>query len=252
MKVYLSGAKSFGRGVAELVRERYDLVGMSAPQGDRLETYASLYDIPFTPAERLRAAAVPECDLIVAAHSHAFIGRKTRERSRFGAFGYHPSLLPRHRGRSAVDWTVLMGDKVAGGSVYWLTDAVDGGPIAAQDYCFVRPDDTASSLWRRELFPLGLELLGRALADVSRGVLVKVPQDPELATWEPARDTPPLFRPELPELGDGRAEAMVTRTDHAALRNGYTATVWEPPPEDLTPEDDEYWLGASEVGPVAR
>lgn len=247
MKVYLSGSNSFGRGIAELIRERYHLVGISAPQGNRLETYASLYNVPFTPSEQLRAAAVPECDLIVAAHSHAFIGRKTRKRARYGAFGYHPSLLPRHRGRSAVDWTILMGDKVAGGSVYWLTDAVDGGPIAAQDYCFVRPGDTASSLWRRELFPLGLGLLERALADVSRGVLVKVPQDPELATWEPARDTPPLFRPELPELGDGRAEAEVTRTDQAALRNAHAVMDWEP-----TPDDDEYWLGACEIGPLVK
>ena len=58
-------------------------------------------------------------------------------------------------------------DRVAGGTVYWLDDLVDGGPIAAQDWCFVRPDDTPSTLWRRELFPMGLRLIDQVLGDLA-------------------------------------------------------------------------------------
>jgi methionyl-tRNA formyltransferase len=85
--------------------------------------------------------------------------------------------------------------------VYRLSESVDAGDVAAQEHVFVRPDDAASSLWRRELFPLGLILLDRVLADVAAGVLVRVPQRHELATWEPSIGRPPLFKPELPQLG---------------------------------------------------
>ena len=99
----------------------------------------------------------------MAAHSHDFISRAVRNRLSIGAIGYHPSLLPLHRGRDAVRWTIRMGDRIAGGTVFWLSDTVDGGPVAIQDWCFVRPEDTAQSLWRRELFPMGVRLLSRVV-----------------------------------------------------------------------------------------
>ena len=160
--------------------------------------------MPWIPAGELRADRVPDgTDLIVAAHSHDSLGRRTRLRARLGTIGYHPSLLPLHRGRDAVRWTVKMGDRVTGGTVYWLSDALDAGDIAAQDYCFVRPGDTAAELWRRDLFPLGVRLFERVLGDLARGVVVRIPQDETLATWEPSWDRPPVVRPELPLLGTG-------------------------------------------------
>lgn len=92
-------------------------------------------------------------DLIVAAHSHAFIGRATRARAAVAAIGYHPSLLPLHRGRDAIRWTIRDGDKVTGGSVYHLTERTDGGPIAAQEHLFVPPGSTPETLWREHLAP---------------------------------------------------------------------------------------------------
>jgi methionyl-tRNA formyltransferase len=85
-----------------------------------------------------------------------------------------------------------MRERVTGGTVYWLTDTVDGGPIAAQEHVFIRPDDTAASLWRRELGPLGLRLFERVLNDLDLRHVVKTSQDHSLATWEPAFDTPRL------------------------------------------------------------
>jgi methionyl-tRNA formyltransferase len=93
-----------------------------------------------------------------------------------------------------------MRDPIAGGSVYWLTDNIDCGPIAMQDWCHVRPSDDASELWRRELFPMGLDLLTAVLDDLEEGVVTMRPQDASCATWEPSFDTAPLLRPELPEL----------------------------------------------------
>lgn len=205
LNIVLCAQRSFGSAVFRMIRERNDcrIVAIFAPEQDALRELAGMYRIPFMPAGTLRADRVPEnADLIVAAHSHDFISRAVRNRLTLGAIGYHPSLLPLHRGRDAVRWTIRMGDPVAGGTVFWLNDTVDGGPVAAQDWCFVRVGDTAQSLWRRDLFPMGVRLISSVLDDVSAGTLVMQEQDHSLASWEPSFDgAPRLFRPELPQIG---------------------------------------------------
>lgn len=206
MRVILAGSRSFGLAVYDdLLDSGHEIVGVWSPHGDDpLTRKARSWSEYVHPGERTpQRVAELEADLFVCAHSHDFISGPSRRATRLGGIGYHPSLLPRHRGRDAVEWAVRMGDPITGGSVYWLTDNVDGGPIAANDWCFVRPDDTASSLWRRDLFPMGVRLVGKALQDLSNGVIVEVPQDESLATWEPSIGRPPLFRPDLPQIGSG-------------------------------------------------
>lgn len=91
----------------------------------------------------------------------------------------------------------------------------DGSDIAAQDFCFIRPKDTAVTLWRETLFPMGLKLFAKVLSDLDRGVLVAIPQDNSIATWEPSIDRPPLYRPDLPMLG--AAPEGFTIVKHAGL-----------------------------------
>lgn len=207
LRVLVSGQKAFGADVADALARRHEIVAVVAPaltddgeRWDRLRSWADRAAIEWIQSEYLRAPTVPDdVDVIVAAHSHAFVGRKTRHRATV-ALGYHPSLLPLHRGRDAVRWTIRDGDRVAGGTVYHLSDNVDGGPVALQDYALVPPGSTASSLWREILAPMGVELIVEALDRIAAGDLPRIPQDDRLATWEPAWGAPPLFRPELPEL----------------------------------------------------
>lgn len=202
MRVILAGQRSFGAAVYKmLVEEGHDVRQVVAPDGDKLARAARNTGVGHWPYIDVNVVRTLEADLIVAAHSHDFISKAARAATRLGGIGYHPSLLPRHRGRDAVRWTVHMGDAIAGGSVYWLTDHVDGGPIARQDYCFVHPGDDATSLWRRDLFPMGVRLLAQVLRTMDRGVLIEIPQDERVATWEPSFDRPPLFRPDLPQIG---------------------------------------------------
>jgi len=155
---------------------------------DRL--YASAQQLGVTAAGiqgRLKADQVPACDVILAAHAHIYIDEAVRAKAKHGALGYHPSLLPRHRGRDAVRWAVHMREPVTGGTVYWLDAGADTGPIQAQDWCHIRPGDTPQSLWRRELAPMGLRLFSKVLAMLNAGIDCKGhPQDPDLASWEPA------------------------------------------------------------------
>jgi methionyl-tRNA formyltransferase len=75
-----------------------------------------------------------------------------------------------------------------------MDDGADTGPIAAQGWCHIRPGDDPQTLWRRELAPLGIELLKGVLEDLDHGVVTRIPQDPALATWEPAFSSVKLGR----------------------------------------------------------
>ena len=126
-------------------------------------------------------------DLIVTAHSHARIAKEALAVARLGGIGYHPSLLPRHRGIAAVEWTIREGDPIAGGSVYHLADRMDAGAIAAQEWVFVRKGETARELWERALAPLGQKLLGEVIDHAkAHGSLPAKPQDEQFATKAPS------------------------------------------------------------------
>lgn len=240
MKIFLAGQKYFGQEVYKLLREMgHEIAGVSSPafrderdrlayvtdpdaRPDRLRAIAESHGTPWMEAGGLRAETLPGgVDLIIAAHSHDFIGRATRNRARLGAIGYHPSLLPLHRGRDAVRWVVRLRERVTGGTVFWLNDTVDGGPVAAQEHVFVKPEWAAGDLWREALQPLGIGLLRKTLGDIGRRVIVRVPQDHRLATWEPSLNPPPLYRPDLLQIGAAWAgfRVVVDSLDAAETRN---------------------------------
>ena len=199
MNILIAGQKWFGSEVFSALREipGVSVAAVCAPRGDRLEALAEKFSVRVI--RKLTAETMPSgVDLIVAAHSHDFIGERTRMRSKWGGIGYHPSLLPVHRGRDAVRWAIRMGDRVTGGSVYRLSNKMDGGDVLAQSHVFIRGDDDAAELWRRELAPLGVSLLSKVVSGfASSGYQHGVKQDECLATWEPSIDRPPAFRPDL-------------------------------------------------------
>lgn len=201
MNVLIVGQKWFGASVFLSLRgiSGVNIAAVSAPAGDRLALHAAVYGIPVIQSGTLKAETMPPgVDLIVAAHSHDFIGEKTRQRSRWGGVGYHPSLLPLHRGRDAVRWAIRMRERVTGGSVYRLSNRMDGGEILAQEHVFIQPDDTAVELWRDTLSPLGVRLLTSVVARfAAEGYQRGTAQDERIATWEPSIDRPPAFRPDL-------------------------------------------------------
>ena len=192
MKVTLIGSRYFGAAVLQTLRDDgVDIVQVVAPDAeDRLSAAASGAGLPVHHLENPKIVpgpAIPDgTDLIVAAHTHARVSPEALARSRFGGIGYHPSLLPRHRGIAAVEWTILEGDPIAGGSVYHLADGWDAGAIAAQDWCFVASDDTARTLWERALAPMGLALLRDVVRYAAQhGVVPAKAQDERFATRAP-------------------------------------------------------------------
>jgi methionyl-tRNA formyltransferase len=192
MKVALVGSRYFGATVlAALRKDGVDIARVIAPAADdRLAVAAQAAGIPvhvLANPKIVPGEAIPEgTGLIVAAHTHARVSNEALARSRLGGIGYHPSLLPRHRGIAAVEWTILENDPIAGGSVYHLADGWDAGAVAAQDWCFVAKGETARELWERALAPMGLTLLTRVVRHANeQGALPAFKQDDRFATRAP-------------------------------------------------------------------
>jgi len=193
MKCALVGSRFFGATVFEALRkeEGVEFASVVVPAADdrlALAAQAAGVEIHVLANPKLVPGnAIAEgVDLIVAAHTHARVSNEALARSRLGGVGYHPSLLPRHRGIAAVEWTILQGDAIAGGSVYHLADGWDAGAIAAQDWCFVDKGETARELWERALAPMGLDLLARVVRHARQhGELPARVQDVRYATKAP-------------------------------------------------------------------
>lgn len=169
MRITLVGSRHFGVTTLEMLRTHDVEIArvVIADADDRLGAAAKAAGIPVTVQANPKLVSASEIaegtDLIVTAHSHARIGKDALAASKLGGIGYHPSLLPRHRGIAAVEWTIREGDPIAGGTIYHLADVMDGGAIAAQEWCFVKKGETARELWERALAPLGLKLLAEVV-----------------------------------------------------------------------------------------
>lgn len=137
------------------------VVAVSPPnETDRLATLATTHQIPITPhGKNLTADQVPNgVDIILTAHAYCFVEKQARDKARLGAVGYHPSLLPKYKGKNAVKLSFDNGDKIVGGSLYQLDDGWDTGQVLAQRMVIVDDNDTLTSLWRDKLALVGLEL----------------------------------------------------------------------------------------------
>jgi methionyl-tRNA formyltransferase len=193
MRITLVGSRHFGVTTLNMLREKdVDVVRVVVADGeDRLAAAAKAAGIEVVvqaqPKLVVASEIAPGTDLIVTAHSHARVAKEALAAAKLGGIGYHPSLLPRHRGMAAVEWTIKEGDPIAGGTIYHLADRMDAGAIAAQDWCFVRKGETARELWERALAPLGQKLLAEVIDHAkTHHTLPAKPQDEQFATSAPS------------------------------------------------------------------
>jgi len=205
--VFISGQKYFGEAILALcLNKGINVVGVCCPLDDRyIKRLAIINEIPVIPAGMLNGDTFPDnVDLGITAHSFDYVGKRTRYKARLGWIGYHPSLLPRHRGKSAIHWAVKMRDAITGGTVFWLNSGIDRGDIAYQEFIFIDPkyfgmklNKAASDIWRKYLAPIGIDLISKALDDISNNIIVKKPQDSSISTFEPSIDATDIFKPDL-------------------------------------------------------
>ena len=207
LRVFISGQKYFGGLILRemLKNPLVNVVGVCCPLDDtHIGKAAILNGIPIVAAGSLNVDTMPEnVDLGITAHSFDYIGKKTRYKAKLGWIGYHPSLLPRHRGRSSIEWAIKMHDFVTGGTTFWLNSGIDRGDIIAQEVVWIDPKlfsvdvkKAARQLWEGELQDVGVRLVNQTVADIISGRDKRTPQQNKFSTFEPSLKVKDIYRPD--------------------------------------------------------
>lgn len=136
------------------------------------------------PAVRDEIAALAP-DLIVLAYVTLIVPASVIAVPTRGTICFHPSLLPRRRGGSAINWTLIEGDAKAGVSVFWTDAGIDTGPIILQRDVEIGPDDSAGSLYYQRILPVGVEAVLESVALIDAGTAPRLVQDESRASYEP-------------------------------------------------------------------
>ncbi len=107
--------------------------------------------------------------------------------AREGVFGMHPTLLPRHRGRAPIPWTILNGLARTGVTLFEIVDAApDSGSIVGQVTLDVARDETATTLFAR-IAQAHVELTRELVPQLLARTAPRIPQDPSRASSWPKR-----------------------------------------------------------------
>uniref|UniRef100_A0A8C1TH26 10-formyltetrahydrofolate dehydrogenase n=1 Tax=Cyprinus carpio TaxID=7962 RepID=A0A8C1TH26_CYPCA len=201
MKIAVIGQSVFGQEVyKELKKDGHMIVGVfTIPDKDGkvdpLATEAEKDGVPVFkfPRWRLKGKAITEvvdqykavgAELNVLPFCSQFIPMEVIDHPTHGSIIYHPSLLPRHRGASAINWTLIHGDKKGGFTIFWADDGLDTGPILLQRECDVEPNDNVNSIYKRFLFPEGVKGMVEAVTLIAAGTAPRIKQPEEGATYE--------------------------------------------------------------------
>jgi len=195
MRIVLVGQGPFGEKTLDaLIQKGEDIVGVFCPRnksGEALKALAESSTIARFQPEHMRDAAVHGAyldlkpDLVVLAFVTDILPASLLDIPSIGTICYHPSLLPRHRGSSAINWAVIQGDTRTGLTILWADKGIDTGAILLQKEVAIAPHDTTGSLYFNSLFPMGIDAIVEAVELIKTGKAPKIQQDESRATYEP-------------------------------------------------------------------
>ncbi|HKV54410.1 MAG TPA: methionyl-tRNA formyltransferase [Candidatus Binataceae bacterium] len=198
MRIVLIGQAAFAERALDLLNARGEqIVHVFAPpdpaggKPDPLKNKALELGLPLSQPASFRSDAAYEhfksleADLAIMAFVTIIVPERILYAPRLKSICFHPSLLPRHRGASAIAWTLIHGDRETGVTWFWPDKGIDTGPILVQRRAPVGPNDTTGSLYFNTLFSLGIDALGDALDLIAAEGAPRMVQDETLATYEP-------------------------------------------------------------------
>lgn len=102
-----------------------------------------------------------------------------------GTLIFHPSLLPRHRGRDAIRWAFRLKESYTGATWFWADEELDAGDICESEVLAILDGERPRGFYERAVIPSAVRMLGYIIDDISRGVVRRRPQNDESATHEP-------------------------------------------------------------------
>ncbi len=198
MRIILIGQAAFAeKSLEKLVGKGENVVTVycppDAPGGklDPVKQKALKLAIPVRQHKTLKAPEVKDefiglnADLAILAFVTQIVPPPVFSAPRLGSICFHPSLLPKYRGASAINWALIKGEPVTGLTLFWVDQGIDTGPILLQKEVRVEPDDTTGSLYFNKIFPLGVEAIGDAVDLIKAGNPPRIAQDDSKASYDP-------------------------------------------------------------------
>jgi methionyl-tRNA formyltransferase len=197
MRIAIIGQQDFGKAALEAFRQRGDEVAavFCAPEKpgakpDALRVAAGemgvrVHQLPSLKTEEARQLLRSlDVELGVMAYVLQFVPQEFVRIPRHGMIQYHPSLLPKYRGPSSINWPIIRGDTRTGLTIFRPTDGLDEGPVVLQKETPIGPDDTLGSVYFERLFPMGVAALQEAADLVVAGKAREAVQDEGQASYE--------------------------------------------------------------------
>ena len=198
MRIILVGQGPFGEKTLDaLIQNGEDIAGVFCPKnrsGDAIKSLAQESSIAVFRPDHMKNDEVQDAyidlkpDLVILAFVTDILPERLLDIPSIGTICYHPSLLPRHRGSSGINWAVIQGDTRTGLTILWADKGIDTGAILLQKEVEIAPDDTTGSLYFTKLFPMGIDAIVEAVALIKSGNAPKISQDDALASYEPPCD----------------------------------------------------------------
>ena len=198
MRIVVHGQQAFGKAVLEaLLKRGENIVAVycgpekEGQKMDPLKEFALSQGLPVhqpksykTKPEVWEEFRALKPDLCVMAYVTLFVPEEFLNIPTHGTIQYHPSLLPKHRGPSSINWPIIWGEKKTGLTIFWPDNGLDTGPVLLQKEVPLKPDDTLGSLYFDSLFPMGVAAMLEGVDLVKAGKAPKIKQDETQATYE--------------------------------------------------------------------
>lgn len=197
MRIAIIGQQDFGKAVLEAFLARGDDVAgvFCKPEkpGEKPDALRAAAEALGLRVFQLASLKSPEAeaalraldvDLGVMAYVLQFAPQSFVSIPKHGTIQYHPSLLPKYRGPSSINWPIARGDTETGLTIFRPTDGLDEGPVILQKRCTIGPDDTLGDVYFNQLFPAGVAALLEAADLVVAGRHTETVQDESLASYE--------------------------------------------------------------------
>src|SRR6202521_5040928 len=197
MRIVVHGQQAFGKAVLEaLVKRGEDVIAVYvAPEKegakvDPLKEAALAARLPVHQPASYRKPEVWEefralkPDLQVMAFVTLFVPEDFLNIPTYGSIQYHPSLLPKGRGPSAINWPIIAGETETGLSIFWPDNGLDTGDVLLQKKTPIGPDDSLVSVCFDRLFPMGVAAMLEAVDLVKAGKAPRIKQDESQASYE--------------------------------------------------------------------
>ena len=198
MRIILIGQAAFAeKTLDKLIGKGEKIVAvycpLDSPGGklDPVKQKAIQLGIPVRQHKSLKAPEVRDeflalnADLAILAFVTQIVPQQVFSVPKLGSICFHPSLLPKYRGASAINWALIKGESVTGLSLFWVDPGIDTGPVLLQKEVKVDPDDTTGSLYFNKIFPLGIEAIGEAVDLIKAGNSPRIVQDESKASYDP-------------------------------------------------------------------